>query len=418
MTDPKIRSRTGWRTAGQLLLAAAALLGLGWRGATQAEVEAQLGPPTSRLSAGSKAIWIYDGQGQVIFRNGRVDQVQGEFPIYDPGASTAAPAAPATSPTTTDSRVIRGTGPARAAGGFRVPAATVVTEPGFQVEGTWGGASDGKTIAPDGKPLADHRLYANDSVYFRERMLVGAEQLESANWRDRRRALMGCFKAAPADRAGAEAYFQSMFGTAPEQDPLFSFVRFELALDEALKPYEFGYGQINYLEQVRVGDRIDLDAAVTGEGLKLRQEMKAAITAMEKVRAQWLSACRRYFVAGKKAQYAQWNARPQAAGKLVRADNTPFFLYQKFENTPMALGLALADTGQVLTSAKPLLLPAGAPVEVLESSTIEAPADAPSPGKRLAVLKIRVNTEGVKQHDGRPLRPMAFEGWVLANAVR
>ncbi|MCK5802719.1 MAG: hypothetical protein KAI66_07800 [Lentisphaeria bacterium] len=68
---------------------------------------------------------------------------------------------------------------------FHVPKATIVTDPAFRSHGTWGGKSDGKTIGSDGKPLAAHRIYANDSHYFLTRLATGEKKLLSQQARSR-----------------------------------------------------------------------------------------------------------------------------------------------------------------------------------------------------------------------------------------
>ena len=244
------------------------------------------------------------------------------------------------------------------------------------------------------------------------------KRLEANQEEDRRSALGEYFRADKAGRPALAERFAKTYGYLPERDPFYGFWSHALDLEAALNRYEYGYGQINYLERVTVGERIDLEAPSEGESARLREEMKEAVRQIERIRAEWIATDQRYFDAGKQAQYEEWSGRPAPGRKVVRYGGTPLFLFQRFQHTPMALGLAYADAGDLLPAAKPLLIPAGIPVEVLDDTTITAPAEAPAPGKKLAVTRIRVNAAGVKQHDGQLLPAMPFEGWVLSGSLR
>ncbi len=51
---------------------------------------------------------------------------------------------------------------------FKIPSPVIVNRADSKPKATWVGESDGKMIGVDGKPLADHKIYAVDFKYFAE----------------------------------------------------------------------------------------------------------------------------------------------------------------------------------------------------------------------------------------------------------
>jgi uncharacterized protein (DUF2345 family) len=82
----------------------------------------------------------------------------------------------------------------------------------------------------------------------------------------------------------------------------------------------------------------------------------------------------------------------------------------------MAAGLLAASRGQKLLAAKPIFLPQGARVQVLEEQSIKV-SEAGGASTSLDVAKIQVNTPGMRQHDGKALPAFTLSGWVLKNQL-
>ncbi len=395
---------------GLALIATAALVqAAGWRGEEMDSVLRALGEPNAKASMGTKEIWTYNGQGTVYFRDGEVDRVHGNFPPPATESSETPQGTASSSSRETSSTKV-----------FRVPRATIITQSSYRTKGSWGGESDGKMIGVDGKPLADHHIYANDCFHFALRMSRGLKELEESSVVSRVGALRSLYKNKEPNRLRqAQERYLKVYGHPAQRDKYYAYATSEVALGEARKRYEAARANINYKEQLRVKDRINLNQASSEEGRYLREEMKKAIRDMGQARDTWLSRYRRVYVAGRAAQGSEF--QKAAAAEIfatVRKMDTQLFAYRTFERTPMARGLAEAARGGILMSANPIFLPAGARVQVLETREIEGHSPSASSAISLRVSKIKVKTDGMRQHDGRNLPEYTLQGWVLDRALR
>lgn len=384
-----------------------------WIGHSQEDFVSVMGDPASKAAMGSREIWTYPGGITVHFRDGKVEKVRGNVP--SPGKPGSQP--PSSAPSTEAAPVVVAGG----TGGFKVPAATIVTEPGFRADGNWGGLSDGKTLGADGKPLSDHQLYALDCACFDQRMYLGLKELEDANTLQRVSEIRTIIREKDASRQGQmKDHFSSRYGRPVERDPFYRFAVYAEDIQVGQYAYQAAKGQLNYIEQVKVSERIDLEGGPTPEGRKLREDIKLSIRELEKARKGWYASFRRFYEAGRRVQQSQF--RSEAADEQfaeVLRDDTPLFIYQSFERTPMGHGLIEASEGRLALDAKPILLPAGQRVQVLEEKTVEAESrDSSGRTKALRVTKIRIQATGLKQHDGKILPEIRLEGWVLESAVK
>lgn len=332
MSSSSLRFLASWvassfssrQTAGALLFGFAVCLSpalataqSAWIGQTPEALIAVVGAPASKASMGAREIWTYDNGTTVHFREGKIERVRGSLPAPPPAnttdpsgdgrASTVSNPSPAPAADSVQRMPPRPVAPPS----FRAPAATIVTDPEFRVNGTWGGLSDGKTIGADGKPLAAHQLYANDCIYFERRMMRGLRESMGADAWQRVQDLRGILKLASdsrAQNAAAERY-ALRWRQAAWADRLRPFAESAETLHKAQQAYQEAIGHLDNLEQVRASDRIDLAATnVPEEGLRWRAQARQAIGDLETARAQWLSGYRRIYEIGQAAELAEFRA--------------------------------------------------------------------------------------------------------------
>ena len=198
---------------------------------------------------------------------------------------------------------------------FKAPKATIVTDPNFRVRGTWGGESDGKTIGSDGKPLAEHHIYANDCYHFTKRLDLGLRKLLTPDDLGRFGELCSlALKQDAAARKREADMYKARYRVEPGQEPLYALARLKTMLDLAKGRYDGARGQLNYREKLTVSSRIDLDATPNAEGTEARQTMERAIMDMYKARQGIMKRFGKFYAAGAKLQQAQHTAGPGGAG--------------------------------------------------------------------------------------------------------
>ncbi|MEW6303856.1 MAG: hypothetical protein AB1705_10320 [Verrucomicrobiota bacterium] len=382
-------------------------------GSTKDEVLKEWGKPKSSYQVGKEEVFTYEGGTRVEFFDGKVEKIKNrEAMTQRPAAPAAATGTAATSPPVAAAAPLDLPPPV-----FNgVPKATIVTDPNFRTDGTWGGESDGKTIGIDGKPLADHKIYSIDCYHFLQRVERGGQQLVQGKDRERLSALAGIMRARDdASREREAASFLRRFSLAYTADPWLPLAQLTHRMNQARNSYDQGEGQLNYLEQLKIKDRIDLDKAPNAEGAKWRAQMKDAIARMQQAREALLARYGHLYEAGRKQQEAE-HAKIVAseAFAVTKADTLQLFAYGSFERTPMLEGLALASLGQTNLTAKPIFVPKGERVQVLETDTKDVPATATRAAMQLQLSKIKVKSDKFVQHDGRKIGAMTLQGWVLS----
>ncbi len=306
-----------------------------------------------------------------------------------------------------------------AAGKFAAPKPTIIPDPDFRPDGQWL-IKDGTLLGVDNKPLADHKIYSLDTQWFLDRLKLGIEEKLSQEERNAL-ATLASLDAVKDKRLRQIRLrrFKKQYGKKPEKHPLAPLAEARKRLQDAKLAYGRAEAQINYAERVRMIDRIDLDEAPDEKGEKERESMKQAIRDMAMARSLIEKEYPEILAAGKEKQMAPMRAKAAAErfATVINAE-TPMFVYQKFARTPMARGLAKAKAGEVHIEAKPLLLPQGMKVTILEEKEIEVPAGEGQEAMTLAVTRVEVYGKGIKQHNGRELTPVKLRGWVLGEALQ
>jgi hypothetical protein len=138
--------------------------------------------------------------------------------------------------------------------GITIPSPTIITQPNFKSSSAYGITTDST-----GQPLPDHKIYSIDTHFFLQKIRSGIS------------------------REG-------------ENDELKGLV---VELEKALNQYDGAEGNINFEEQIRVSDSIDLDKGPTPRGTDMREQMKEAIRKMDELRSKISSRFGNYFLAGK-----------------------------------------------------------------------------------------------------------------------
>ena len=377
-------------------------------GSDRAAVIKQWGQPNSRMALGKDETLIYDKNFQVYLKNGKVTGFKNLnlAPAGSPeGALTASAAAASLASFELQVPDLSN---------YKIPRPTIYSDPSYRVRGSWGGQSDGKTIGTDGKPLADHHQYANDSSEFLKLIRQGVKLAMPTVSSDALSSLYSIHRAnTPKKRKAAEAYFRQRYKMEPTKSGLHAFAGYVEGLQAAVNSYQGQKGHLNYEERLRVKDRIDLDKAKTPKGLERRRQMKAAVWRMEQYRKLLMAKHGDVFNASRTAKAAE-DSKIAAAEKFatVAKQDALMFLCSKFERTPLLEGLAQAAEGKVHEYAKPVLLPKGVKVQIVENRTIEAPAKGGRAAMSLKVSSIKIKNPNVRQLNGAKLN-MTFLGWVL-----
>ncbi|MEN9360573.1 MAG: hypothetical protein RL095_2108 [Verrucomicrobiota bacterium] len=170
--------------------------------------------------------------------------------------------------------------PASPDDGFVCPAPKLITRPGFHAEGAWA-RLDGE----DGKPLAAHSQYSLDSQVFLDWLAIALDPSRlPAPRRDKLGALGRLAGLQGAELKQAAAAYKKERRSDPLADPDWPLLQAKTQLKLAVDQYNLEIANLNYREQLRVSDRIDLDGGNSPEGKASRQKMKTALLAMNKQR--------------------------------------------------------------------------------------------------------------------------------------
>ncbi len=395
-------------------------------GSTRDDVLREWGKPKSRMAIGREETFIYEGNVRVFMDNGKVIGFKNKQKIQ-PNPMPAASVPPKKPDPAPGLKGIAGDKKAREKLAtappdlteFLVPDRTIIVEPDFRARGTAGGESDGKTMGVDGKPLADHSQYANDIAAFSDRLNIGLKALAPELNSEELYAIKKIFREKREETAKALAMaYEARYKHRAEDHPLYDYSALLVALEEAYNAYQTGVAQLNYSERLKVRDRVDLNDEPSARGAEIRGGMKAAIWKMAQVRSLIMNHYGAIYEKGRELQQAQHSAMvAKEVRSVVARDDAQFFIYQKFERTPMLSGLQHAAAGKRLDRAKPLLLPKGAKVQVLERTTKPVEAADGLPGGVLQIVKIKIKDPGVRQLDGARL-DMTFEGRTLARNIQ
>jgi hypothetical protein len=394
-------------------------------GSTREEVIKELGEPIGTLRVGAREDFNYANDVVVTLQNGKVTRIRNREGMK--GKSAPPAKAPSATPTATASPAAAKATPAAVTTPLPdtpamfngVPKATIVTDPAFRTEGSAGGESDGKTLGIDGKPMSPQDIYYNDSTHFRSRFDNGLGQVLSRQDSDRLYSLQSVFSALDdARRLKAVESYKRYHKQEPDQDSLAHLAQIKARLIKAQSAFEMARYHVGQLESLKVKDRIDLEAASSEAGRKHRADMKQAIAEIHRWRTMLETEFPHIVEAGRKADVAKWAKISGAeAFGTTKGDKILLFIHQSFERTPMLEGLAEASEGRVFERAKPLHIPSGTRVQILEKKSINAPAGTNRAAKQLELTRIRIKAPGVQQLDGADLSSMTFEGWVLSQHV-
>lgn len=380
-------------------------------GSDRATVLKEWGSPKSRVAFGSEETLTYDQNVRVYLKNGKVTGFRNRN-LMSSRADEGSPANTATATRAAPESKMELTVPNLS--NYKIPKPTILSEPNYRVRGSAGGESDGKTIGIDGKPLADHQQYANDSSEFLKLIRNGVGLAMPTADKSALQNLYGIHRATtPEKRKAQEQYYQKRYKRPATQDNWYGFAFYVESLDAALRQYQAQKGHLNHEERLRVTDRIDLARAPTPKGEERRREMKVAIWKMEQYRKILTARHGNIFNSARKAKSAE-DARTAGAEKFatINKQDALMFLHTKFERTPMLEGLAQAAAGKIHAYAKPVLLPRGVKIQIVESRTVTAPAKGDREAMSLRVSRIRVKDPNVRQLDGAKLN-MTLLGWIL-----
>lgn len=394
-------------------------------GSTRADVIKEWGEPQRTMRLGPVEEFVYETGTRVGFQDGKVTRIRNKEAMKNRSAkapsavpSTGAPAS-AAAPAAV-SATGKGPLPDTPATFTGIPKAAIVTDPAYRPKGTAGGGSDGKTLGIDGKPMAPQDLYYNDCHAFMERLSLGIARIVPEDQRSRLASLQSVFSAPDeARRLSAIESHKRSYQTVPDKDPWARFAQARARMITAGQDYELARDRVNRGEDLRVKDRIDLDAAPSEAGKQNRAKMKQAIAELQRWRTVLETEFAHLYDAGRKEQETEHaKAAASEVFATTQGENIRLFTYQTFERTPMLEGLAEAGEGRTLVNAKPIIIPAGVRVQVKERKTMAAPAYGARPAKQLDVSKIHIQAEGMVQHDGKALPKMTFEGWVLSRHLQ
>jgi len=329
---------------------------------------------------------------------------------------------------------------------FKVPPPVLIHNPKFKVARTDGGLSDGKTVGVDGRPLADHHVFARDSEYFARKFRDGMIRTTPPEARDRLaqlrflanevatvRRLQQDLKTGITmeshdrtrdamldahDRFKREATkYQDTYGHAALKAPEYGFAQKIADLESHVRTYHLCRNLARFEEHLGVRDRLDLAGGKTERGRMLRRRIKNAIIGMADVRATLLEKFGYFYSVGHLPGEPE-RARPKV-WKVAR-NNALLFPYQEIEGTAAFDGLLEDFDGKEITRAKPLILLKGLRIEFLKRITVDYPAGEGSPARQLEVAEVKIpkgDSPVVDYHSGKPIPSMELRGWILADRL-
>ncbi len=335
-------------------------------------------------------------------------------------------------------------GAPQSSGSLTIPQPTIINQPNFRPEGTWGGLSDGKLLDIDGKPLTDHKVYSMDTDWFIKKLREGLSKKTSAEDKDRVQQLWYITEVEGVIRILAEDIqegtalikdpeksvaskktdlqsemerYEKRFSSKPESSPEYELMTLVSKLGGATRAYARGEASLNYEEQLRVMDRINLDGGTTPKGKKVREQMKAAIHKMSELRDMATSRYRDVLEAGK---LPEEDAMSKISWYEVSADRALMFPYQSITGDADGTvrdGLWQDQEGKPIGNAKPMILSKGQKVEFLAKETLKNPvAGAP---ETIEVFQVRVKSDSmVEMSNNAKLPMMVMEGWVLSSRLQ
>lgn len=329
---------------------------------------------------------------------------------------------------------------------FRVPGPVLVNRLDFKSKPTRDGESDGKTIGPDGRPMSDHKIYANDTKYFvlkcRDGMVRTTpkeelERLSELRYLAHEVATVlhlasdlktGIMLESPArtqkklqdtyDRFKKEAtrYFQEYEQQAMKA-PEYPLAELLAKMDSAIRTYNMCHKQLFFGERLGMRDRIDLEGGRTERGRMLRWRLKVTINQMAQARSEVLKKYKDYFKFGLLRELPG-GTRPKAW--TIVHDQALLFPYVQIEVTAAYDGLREDFEQQKITKAQPYILDPDQVVVFVQRKTIAYPAG--KDGGRSAeieVVEIRLADASASSYRTKKKLPLTdLRGWLLADRVQ
>jgi len=330
---------------------------------------------------------------------------------------------------------------------FRVPGPALLSLPEFTPKGPVEGLGDGKLIGPDGRRLSDHRIYANDTVYFSRKFRDGMIRATPVEERERLSTLRYLANEIATVRHLGEdlktgimlesrertreklletyerfkreaAKYHEKYGRPALKEPEYPMAQWLAQMDSAVRTYNLCRNQLEYEERLSARDRVDLEGGQTERGRMLRWRMKVAIIQMAQARAE---IRRKYDYLFRVGQIPELPASAmQEEVWTVAEDGTLLFPYREVEGTAAYEGLMEALEEKKISRAQPLILEAGQEVELLRRKTISYSSSGEGGDAReVEVAEVKLSDASATSYrTGKKLPEMDLRGWMLADRIK
>ena len=329
---------------------------------------------------------------------------------------------------------------------FKIPPPALVHDPEFKVSRTDGGLSDGKTIGIDGRPLANHHVFARDSEFVARKFRDGMIRTTPPEARDRLALLRSLANEVATvrrlqrdlksgimmesrdrtretmldshDRFKREALkYQDSHGHVALQAPEYPFAQLISDLESHVRTYHLCRNLVRFEEKLGVRDRVDLAGGESERARLLRERIKVAIVGMADARSELLKKFGYFYNVGRLPGEPQ---RETPRTWAVAANNALLFPYQEIEDTTAYVGLLEDFEGRKISQAKPLILMEGQPIEFLQRRGVDYPATENGPARQLEVAEVTIpkgDIPVVDYHTGKPVPSMELRGWIIADRL-
>lgn len=327
---------------------------------------------------------------------------------------------------------------------FKVPKPILVSRPDFKPVNRRGGDSDGKTLGVDGRPLADHKIYALDSEFFARKIRSGIMRTTPTEDSARMSALRYLANEVSTVRhlqndLKSEIMLESRARTRttlldthdnfkkesanyarlheknPLEAPEYVLAYLVARLTSATRTYILCETMIHYEERLRSNQRIQLGVAKSERGRRVRLRMRSAIMEMAQVRSTLLKKYGYFYkvgvLPGEKSQ-------PKKQFWKIVHNEALLFPFQTIEGTAAYAGLFEDFQQRPITAAKPLILKKGQTIEVLQRSSSTYSGGNGGSSVEFEVVEIRiVDGEAVSYSNRRALPRAELQGWMLADRI-
>jgi hypothetical protein len=302
---------------------------------------------------------------------------------------------------------------------FKVPKPILVSRPDFKPVNRRGGDSDGKTLGVDGRPLADHKIYALDSEFFARKIRSG---------------IMRTTPTEDSARMSALRYLANEVSTVRHlQNDLKSEIMLEsrartrttlLDTHDNFKKESANYARLNEKNPLEAPEYVlaYLVARLTSATrtyilceTMIHYEERSAIMEMAQVRSTLLKKYGYFYkvgvLPGEKSQ-------PKKQFWKIVHNEALLFPFQTIEGTAAYAGLFEDFQQRPITAAKPLILKKGQTIEVLQRSSSTYSGGNGGSSVEFEVVEIRiVDGEAVSYSNRRALPRAELQGWMLADRI-